>query len=88
MNKTINKLGYWSGLFAFGATIVFVIVQLLQLARVFNSPLDETLIYATSLCIVIPFILEILALHYVTPNEKKIWSHAAIIILFFHLATF
>lgn len=79
MNATINKLGYWSGLFAFGATIAFVIVQLLQLAQVFSSPLDETLIYATSLCIVIPFILEILALHYITPNEKKIWSHAAII---------
>lgn len=79
MNKTINKLGYWSGFFAFGATIAFVIVQLLQLARVFSSPLDEILIYATSLCIVIPFILEILALHYITPTEKKIWSHAAII---------
>lgn len=59
--------------------MAFVIVQLLQLARVFSSPIDETLIYATSLCIVIPFILEILALHYVTPDEKKFWSHAALI---------
>jgi len=41
--------------------------------------LDETLIYATSLCIVIPFVLEILALHYATPSEKKFWSHAALI---------
>lgn len=79
MDKTIFKIGYWSGLFAFGATVAFVIVQLLQLARVFSSPLDETLIYATSLCIVIPFILEILALHYVTPDEKKFWSHAALV---------
>lgn len=79
MDKTISKIGYWSGLFAFGATVAFVIVQLLQLARVFSSPLDETLIYATSLCIVIPFILEILALHYVTPDEKKFWSHAALV---------
>jgi hypothetical protein len=79
MTKTIYKIGYRSGLFAFGATIAFVIVQLLQLARVFNSPLDETLIYSTSLCIVIPFILEILALHYVTPDEKKFWSHGALI---------
>ncbi len=79
MEKSIYKTGYLSGLFAFGATVAFVIVQLLQLARVFSSPLDETLIYATSLCIVIPFVLEILALHYITPAEKKFWSHAALI---------
>lgn len=28
---------------------------------------------------VIPFLLEMLALHYVTPVEKKFWSHAALI---------
>jgi hypothetical protein len=79
LDKTIYKIGFRSGLFAFIATIAFVIVQLLQLLRVFSSPLDETLIYATSLCIVIPFILEILALHYVTPFKKRFWSHAALI---------
>ena len=79
MGRTIYKMGYWSGLIAFGATIAFVIVQLLQLLLVFSSPLDEFLIYATSLCIVIPFVLEILALHYVTPDDKKYWSHAALI---------
>ena len=79
LNKAIYKTGFRSGLFAFGATIAFVIVQTLQLFRVFPSPLDETLIYATSICIVIPFILEILALHYITPEGKKFWSHAALI---------
>jgi hypothetical protein len=79
MNKTIYKAGYWSGLIAFSATIAFVIVQLLQLLGVFSFPLDETLIYATSLCIVIPFLLEMLALHYITPYGKKFWSHAALI---------
>lgn len=79
MDNAIYKIGYRSGLFAFGATTAFVIVQLLQLARVFSSPLDEALIYATSLCIVIPFLLEILALHYATPDSKKFWSHAALV---------
>ncbi len=78
-DKNVYRIGYWSGLFAFAATIAFVIVQLLQLARVFNSPLDEVLIYSTSLCIVVPFMLEILALHYVAAPEKKFWSHAAVI---------
>jgi hypothetical protein len=79
MNTIIYKVGFWSGLFAFGATSAYVIVQLLQVAGVFNFPVDEILIYGTSLCIVIPFILEILALHYITPADKKFWSHAALI---------
>jgi hypothetical protein len=79
MNTVIYKIGFWSGLFAFGATASYVIVQLLQVAGVFSFPVDEILIYGTSLCIVIPFILEILALHYVAPVDKKFWSHAALI---------
>jgi hypothetical protein len=42
-------------------------------------PWDEISIYGFSLCIVVPFILEMLALHYITPTEKKIWSHAALL---------
>lgn len=79
MVNSVYKTGFVAGLFAFGAAVAFVIVQLLQLARVFGSPLDETLIYATSLCIVIPFVLEMLALHYATPDGKKFWSHAALL---------
>ena len=55
--KTIGKVGYWSGLAAFTATVAYVIVQLLQVAGLLRFPLDEILISATSLCIVIPFIL-------------------------------
>lgn len=79
MNKTINIVGFWSGLIAFTATVSFVIVQLLQVTGILPYPLDEILIYGTSLCIVVPFVLEMLALHYVTPEGKKIWSHAALI---------
>jgi hypothetical protein len=79
MNTIIYKIGFWSGMFAFAATTAYVIVQLLQVAGIFTFPLDEILIYGTSLCIVVPFIIEILALHYVTPSDKKFWSHAALI---------
>jgi len=79
MNSTINKIGFWSGLTAFVATISYGVVQLLQMYSVLSYPYDERLIYGTSLCIVIPFVLEMLALHYITPDEKKFWSHAALI---------
>ncbi|RYF87545.1 MAG: hypothetical protein EON98_00230 [Chitinophagaceae bacterium] len=79
MNRSIYTVGYWSGIAAFTSTVAFVIVQSLQLIRVFPSPFDEILIYGTSLCIVIPFLLTILALHYTTAIEKKFWSHAALL---------
>lgn len=79
MNITINKVGFWAGLVAFAATTAYVVVQLLQVGGVLSYPLDEILIYGTSLCIVVPFLLEMLALHYSTPDEKKFWSHGALI---------
>jgi hypothetical protein len=79
MNGTIYKVGFWSGLIAFTATILFVIVQLLQLTGDIKYPWDEISIYGFSLCIVIPFLIEMLALHYVTPTEKKFWSHGALV---------
>jgi hypothetical protein len=78
MNTSINKIGFWSGLAAFIFTLSYCIVQLLQVGRILYFPTDEILIYGTSLCIVIPFVLEMLAFHYITPTEKKFWSHAAL----------
>jgi hypothetical protein len=37
------------------------------------------LIYGSSLCIVVPFILEMLAFHYLTPPDKQFWTHASLI---------
>jgi len=78
MNTTIYKVGFWSGITAFTATVAYCIVQLLQLYDVITYPTDERLIYGTSLCIVVPFVLEILSLHYTTPGNKKFWTHAAL----------
>ena len=77
--KAISRVGYWSGLAAFAATVAYVVVQLLQVAGLLRFPLDEILIYGTSLCIVIPFILEMLSFHYLTPNDKQFWTHSALI---------
>ncbi|MFL5740400.1 MAG: hypothetical protein ACJ75B_09305 [Flavisolibacter sp.] len=79
MNKAIHTIGFWSGIIAFSATVTYCAVQLLQLYGVFHYPTDEILIYGSSLCIVIPFIIEILALHYTAPDGKKFWSHAALL---------
>lgn len=78
-NKVAYKVGFCAGLVAFLSTTSYVLVQVLQITGVFSFPMDEILIYGTSLCIVIPFVLEMLALHYVTPEEKRFWSHAALL---------
>jgi hypothetical protein len=79
VDRTISKVGFWSGLIAFIAITAFGTVQTLQILGLFRYPLDEILIYGFSLCITIPFMLEILALHHITKPDKKFWSHAAVI---------
>lgn len=78
-DRTISKVGFWSGLIAFIAITAFGIVQALQILGFLTYPLDEILIYGFSLCIVIPFMLEILALHHLTKPEKKFWTHASLL---------
>jgi len=77
--RSINEVGYGSGLAAFAAVVAFVVVQILQVAGMLRFPLDEILIYGTSLCIVVPFVLEMLALHHLTARDKQFWTHAALI---------
>jgi hypothetical protein len=78
-NNSVNKAGFIAGVGAFCFTIAYVLVQILQVLKMIAFPWDEVLIYGTSLGIVIPFTLEMLALHYITPPDKKFWSHAALI---------
>jgi hypothetical protein len=79
MNKSIYKVGFWAGLIAFTSTVAFFIVQLLQVLGNISFPWDQIFIFGFSLCIAIPFLLEMLALHYTTTVEKKFWSHAALL---------
>jgi hypothetical protein len=77
--RTINQVGWWSGLAAFASAVAYGVVQILQVAGVLRFPIDEILIYGTSLFIVVPFVLEILALHYLTSHDKQFWTHGALI---------
>jgi heme/copper-type cytochrome/quinol oxidase subunit 4 len=77
--RTINQVGWWSGLAAFASAVAYDVVQILQVAGVLRFPVDEILIYGTSLCIVVPFVLEILALHHLTSHDKQFWTHGALI---------
>jgi hypothetical protein len=79
MDKTMYKVGFRSAFVAFVASAGFSIAQILQIIGLISYPWDEVLIYGFSLFIAAPFMLALLALHYVTPDEKKFWSHAAVL---------
>ncbi len=79
MKNIVRSIGSWSGIIAFVSVMTYEVVQLLQIRHVISYPADEILIYSASLCIVIPFIIEMLALHYTTPKDKQFWSHGALI---------
>lgn len=64
---------------AFAAVLGYVVTQMLQIAGVLRFPFDEILIYGTSLCIVVPFLLEMLALHHLTPRNRQYWTHASVL---------
>ena len=79
MARSVNQIGFAAGVTAAVATLAFDVVQILQVAGAVHAPLDAILIYATSLCIVVPFVLEILALHHLSTGAERFWSHAAIV---------
>jgi hypothetical protein len=75
----IGNVGYWSGLAACTSTVAYGFAQILQVAGTLRFPADEILIYGTSLCIVVPLIVEMLALHHLTSAGKQFWTHASLI---------
>jgi hypothetical protein len=79
MDTTSYRVGKWSALLAFSATMAFTTAQILQLFGMLVYPLDQILIFGFSLCIVIPFLLAMLALHYTVSDNNKFWSHAALL---------
>jgi hypothetical protein len=76
---TPARVGFWAGVAACAATLAYDVVQIAQLLGLLHFPVDEILIFGTSLCIVVPFVLEILALHHTTPGDGRFWTHAALV---------
>jgi len=74
-----GRIGFLAGLAAATATVAYDTVQIVQVVGVLHFPVDEILIFATSLCIVVPFVLEILAVHYSSPVDTRFWTHAALV---------
>jgi len=77
--RDVPKIGSLAAMAAFAAIVLYGIAQVLQVVNAVRPPLDGILLYGFSLCIVIPFMISMLALHYVAPAETRFWSSAALI---------
>ena len=79
VESTIPRVGFWSALAACAASSAYGAAQILQVAGWVRPPWDAILIYGFSLCIASPFMIAALAMHYLTPQGKRFWSHAAVL---------
>jgi hypothetical protein len=79
MDESAAKLGLTSARIAFAAAVIYTVVQLMQLVRLVTFPWDAILIYGSSLCIAPAFVLAFVALHYVVPPERRVFTHAALV---------
>ena len=74
-----GRVGFRAGVAAFAATVAYDVVQILQMAGVLRFPADEILIFGTSLCIVVPFVIEMAALHHSRSGDQRFWTQAGLI---------
>jgi hypothetical protein len=79
MDRRILNFGYYSAFTAFIATVCYDILQILQVVGVLKPPVDGMVLYGASLLIPVPFVLAMLALHYTVPQERRIWTHGALL---------
>jgi hypothetical protein len=75
----VGRIGFRAGLAACAATVAYDVVQILQMLGVLRFPADDILIFGTSLCIVVPFVLEMLAVHHTSSDAGRFWTHAALV---------
>lgn len=79
MRSTASRFGFHTALAACIAAVTFSIVQILQITPGLPSPIDEILIYSSSLCIATPYVLAMIALHHTVGESKRLWTHAALV---------
>lgn len=78
-NVTISKLGFWSAIVALVGAVGYIVSVPLQILNVVSPLQDAIIAFGFSLMMPVPFLLAMLALHYTVPEEKRFWSHAAVV---------
>jgi hypothetical protein len=78
-SRGVRVAGFRSALIAFVGAAGYDVAQVLQLIGFLKPPWDGILIFGFSLVIAVPFMVAMVALHQVTPPERRFWSHTALL---------
>lgn len=79
MNDASPTLGFVALLVAFVAAVGYGIAQIMEVLHIVTYPLADILIYSFSLCISVPFLLAILALHDSAAARQRLWTGGALL---------
>lgn len=79
MRTSASRLGFHASLAACIASVLFSVIQVAQILGLVPRILDEVLIYSTSLGIATPYVLAMVALHHSVDEDRKLWTHAALV---------
>jgi hypothetical protein len=79
MNDAARKLGFYSSIASFIAIVGYGVAQSAQVLGFVGYPLADILIYAFSLCISVPFLIAVLALHDAVGAGKRLWTQGALL---------
>lgn len=72
-NNAVSKVGFWAAISVIVFTVIFAVSILPIMPRSFLS-----LSFLSSFLLAISFMVMMTAVHYITPDEAKIWSHIAL----------
>jgi hypothetical protein len=75
----LYKTGFWAALVAFAGAVGYILSVVLQLFHVVNDYHDAVIAFGASILIPVPFLLTMLVLHHTVAEEKRFWTHAAIV---------
>jgi hypothetical protein len=78
-NVTILRIGFWSAIVALVGAVGYIVSVPLQIFNVVSPLQDAIIAFGFSLMMPVPFLLAMLALHYTVPEEKRFWTHAALV---------
>jgi hypothetical protein len=71
-------LGFWSACAMATTYLVFVVGAIAQMAGLLTAPWDVIITIGASILIAPAFVLLLVSVHYAAPEERRIWSHAAL----------
>ena len=79
METSISRIGFWAALVAFVGAVGYVASVPLQILNVVTPLEDSVIAFGFSLIIPTPFLVAMLVLHHTVSEEKRFWTHAAVV---------